>query len=131
MTLPDGRVDPADRDEVAAVVRGVLTAIGSAGLGDLLARLPGTTRQAAVPKGFLRAAVPERVLLGQQDVIEIGEGVVHLQVVGGVTLHRSALAPGEAPAVIAGLIARLTATMGSVEDTAAVLTAAKETTDRF
>lgn len=131
MPLPDGRVDPTAPDEVAAVLAAVQAAMGPAGLGDLLERLPGVVRQAGTPKGLFRAATPDRLWLGSQDVVALGTPLVHEQVVGGVVLHRAPLPPGTAPGVLARLVARLTSAAAATETASVALTAAREATDRF
>lgn len=98
MPLPDGRVDPASTAEVAAVLSAVHATMGDEGLADLLGRLPGVVREAGTPKGLFRAARPDRLWLGPEDVVALTTPLVHEQIVGGVILHRATLAPVRRPA---------------------------------
>lgn len=131
MPLPDGRVDPAAADEVAAVLGAVQTTMGAEGLADLLARLPGVVREAGRAKTMFRAATPDRIWLGPEDAIALAAPLVHEQVVGGVVLHRAALPAGTAPGALAGLVTRLTASTGATDAVSIALTAAREAAERF
>ena len=66
-SLPEGYVDPTDPIAVGAVLEATVRSAGLDAVTDLLARLPGTRTTAAVPKGFLRPAVPAAVWLGPES----------------------------------------------------------------
>ena len=66
-SLPEGYVDPTDPAAVGAVLQATVDFGGLDAVTDLLARLPGTRLTPAVPKGFLRPAVPGGVWLGSES----------------------------------------------------------------
>jgi hypothetical protein len=65
--LPEGYVDPTDPVAVGAVLDATARTAGLDAVSELLARLPGTRTEPAVPKGFLRPAVPAAVWLGPES----------------------------------------------------------------
>lgn len=127
MAIPDGWVDPASTEQVAAVLRAVQTGSGLSALGDLIGRLPGVVRVPAVSGGLFRRETPERVWLGSENALSLGRELVHEHIVGGVVLHRQVLTAGQAPELLAGLVVRHVSDVGSIEDASAVLTAARDT----
>lgn len=131
MPLPDGRVDASSAAEVTGVLGAVHRAMGAEGLADLLQRLPGVTYRAGRPGGLFRSATPAEYWLGTEDVLTLEPQLVHAQVVNGVVLHRTTLAPGVAPATIAGLVVRLVTQMGSADEASVALTAARDTVEGF
>jgi hypothetical protein len=128
--IPEGYVDPTDPSAVASVVRATVATAGLDAVTDLLARLPGTKVTPAVPKGFLRGAVPAAVWLGPESCWSCTEPPTLLHVVGGVVLRREVIEPGEAPGALARVVADLVRRTGEVADAAAVLTAARDVADR-
>jgi hypothetical protein len=125
-SLPEGYVDPGDPEAVAAVVRATVETGGLVAVGDLLARLPGTSTTAEVPKGFLRAGVPASIWLGPEHCWSATEPPTLLHVVNGVVLHREAVDPGEAGPLLGRIVAELVRRTGAVADASAVLTAARD-----
>ena len=128
--LPEGYVDPTDAAAVAAVVGATVASAGLDAVTDLLARLPGTRVTPAVPKGFLRAAVPGAVWLGPENCWSCTDPPTLLHVVGGVVLHREVVEPGEAASALGRVVADLVRRTGAVGDAAAVLTAARDVAER-
>jgi hypothetical protein len=125
--LPEGYVDPRDLPRVTAIVAAVVGATGVAGVLQLLARIPGIRIEEGTPRRFLRAEVPPAAWLGPENQLVVdGDGLVHRQVVGGITLHRARLTRADLPAVVARLIAATVADAGSVADASAALTAMEE-----
>lgn len=131
MTLPDGYVDPDDLATVAGVIDRVVRTMGPEGLGDLLARMPGTRVEPAVPGRRFRPATPASVQVGQEHLIVLSEPVTYAQVVGGIVLHRDQLTPAEVGPVVARLVATLAREQGSVTEVAAALTAVRGATESF
>jgi hypothetical protein len=127
--LPEGYVDPTDPEAVAAVVRSTVQASGLAGVTDLVARLPGVRLAAAVPKGFLRPAVPAAIWLGTDYCWSATDPPTLLHVVNGVVLHRDPVEPVEAPDVLGRLVPDLVRRTGARDDASAVLTAARDVAD--
>lgn len=129
--VPEGYVDPLDRDDVAAVLAGTQSAMGVGGVADLLVRLPGVRRAEGTPKGFLRAATPATVWLGPEDALVLSDPPAYHHIVGGVALHHEPLPPGLLAGVVARLVAQWTVENGTRTESAAVLTAAREVLDRL
>jgi hypothetical protein len=127
--LPEGYVDPADPAAVADVVRAVVTSGGVGAVTDLVARLPGVRLAAAVPKGFLRPAVPAAIWLGTEYCWSATDPPTLLHVVNGVVLHRDPVEPGEAPEVLGRLVPELVRRTGARDDASAVLSAARDVAD--
>jgi hypothetical protein len=125
-SLPDGYVDPTDPAAVAAVLQATVAFGGLDAVTDLLARLPGTRVTPAVPKGFLRPAVPAAVWLGSESCWSCTDPPTLLQVVGGVVLHREEVAPGEAAEALTRVVTDLVRRTGGAGDASAVLTAARD-----
>ena len=128
---PQGYVDPADHQQVAAVLAAVLRTLGVPGLGDLLGRIPGSRLEPARPGGFLRAAVPASVWLTADHQLVLTDPVEHAHVVGGVVLARDTLPPGRLPDVVARLLVSAVVEQGSQAEAAVVLTAARESAERL
>lgn len=128
MPLPDGRVDAASTDEVAAVLGSVITSMGTEGLLDVLGRVPGVTIQPGRPGGLFRKAEPLLCWVGPEDRLVVAGQLLHEQVVRGVVLHSAALPPGTAPATIARLLVRHVAQMAAYDDASIALTGAREAT---
>ena len=128
---PEGFVDPSDEQQVAAVVGSVLQALGIAGLGDLLGRIPGSRVEPARPGGLFRRAEPGSVWLSAEHQLLLTDPVVHVHVVGGVALARDPLPAGRLPDAVARLLVRSVADRGSQSEAAVVLTAARESTERL
>jgi hypothetical protein len=124
--LPEGYVDPEDAAEVTAVIAATVSFGGLEAVGDLLARLPGTTTTPAVTKGLLRRAVPAAVWLGPENCWSMSRPPTLLHVVGGVVLHREVVEPGTAATLLGRVVADLVRRTGSVADGSAVLTAARD-----
>jgi hypothetical protein len=127
--LPEGYVDPTDPEAVAAVVRSTVQVSGLAAVTDLVARLPGVRLAAAVPKGFLRPAVPAAIWLGTEYCWSATDPPTLLHVVGGVVLHRDPVEPVEAQDVLGRLVPDLVRRTGARDDASAVLTAARDVAD--
>ena len=125
-SLPDGFVDPTDVAAVAAVLTATVDAGGLGSVTDLLARLPGTRVVPEVPKGFLRAGVPQAVWLGAETCWSSTDPPTLLHVVGGVVLSRTPVEPGDVAGALARLVSDLARRTGAVADAAAVLTAARD-----
>jgi hypothetical protein len=123
---PVDPVNPLDADQVAPVLAGTRDLMGAGGLGDLLSRLPGAERRPGQPGRLFRAATPDAVWLGREDVLVLTDPPVHQHVVGGVVLQRAALAPAQTGAVLARLVVALVRDQGSVEEAATVLTTARD-----
>jgi len=128
--LPEGYVDPTDPAAVGAVLQATVDTAGMPGVTDLLGRLPGTRLQPAVPKGFLRAAVPAAVWLGAESCWSGTDPPTLLHVVGGVVLHRDVVEPGQVAAALSRVIADLVGRTGAVGDASAALTAARDVAAR-
>jgi hypothetical protein len=124
--LPEGYVDPADPLAVAAVISAVVSSSGIDAVTDLVARLPGVRLAAAVPKGFLRPAVPAAIWLGTEYCWSATDPPTLLHIVGGVVLHRDPVEPGEAPEILGRLVPELVRRTGARDDASAVLTAARD-----
>lgn len=124
-------VDPYDAGQVAAVVEGTTLLMGTDGVLDLLARLPGVRVVAGEPRRLFHPAVPGAVWVGTEHLLTMTDPLVHEHRVGGVALRRAALAPGELATVVAGLVISLTRAQGSQAETAAVLTAARDVLGRL
>jgi hypothetical protein len=124
--LPEGFVDPTDPAAVGAVLDATVAGAGLDAVTDLLSRLPGTRTTAAVPKGFLRAAVPAAVWLGPESCWSGTQPPTLLQVVGGVVLHRTEIHPGDVAEALSRVIADLVRRTGATADASAVLTAARD-----
>jgi hypothetical protein len=129
--VPEGYVDPLDRDVVATLLAATQSAMGVEGVADLLMRLPGVRRTAGTPKGFLRPATPDTVWLGPEDAFVLTDPPAYHHVVGGVALHHEPLPPGLLAGVVARLVAQWTVDTGTRAESAAVLTAAREVLDRL
>ena len=125
-SLPEGYVDPTDPMAVGAVLDATVRSAGLDAVTDLLARLPGTRTMAAVPKGFLRQAVPAAVWLGQESCWSCTTPPTLLHVVGGVVLHRSEIHPGDVADALGQVLADLVRRTGEVADASAALTAARD-----
>jgi len=125
-SLPEGYVDPTDPVAVAAVLQATVDASGTDAVTDLLARLPGIRQTPAVPKGFLRAAVPAAIWLGAENCWSCTEPPTLLHVVGGVVLHREVVEPGEVAGALSRVIADLVRRTGALGDASAALTAARD-----
>jgi len=124
--LPPEYVDPTDLAAVVEVVRATVATGGLGSVTDLLTRLPGVRTTAAVPRGFLRPAVPAAVWLGTESCWSCTEPPTLLHVVNGVVLHREVVEPGEAPQLLGRVIADLVRRTGAIADASAVLTAARD-----
>jgi hypothetical protein len=125
-SLPDGYVDPTDAPAVGAVLDAVVRTAGVDAVTDLLQRLPGTRTTAAVPRGFLRPAVPTAVWLGPESCWSCTSPPTLLHVVGGVVLHRAEIQPGDVAGALGGVVAELVRRTGEVADASATLTAARD-----
>jgi hypothetical protein len=125
-SLPDGYVDPTDPAAVGAVLQATVDFGGLDAVTELLARLPGIRVAPAVPKGFLRAAVPAAIWLGSESCWSCTSPPTLLQVVGGVVLHRQVIEPGEVAAALTGVVTDLVRRTGGVGDASAALTAARD-----
>jgi hypothetical protein len=124
--LPEGYVDPTDPAAVGAVLSATVAGAGLDAVTDLLARLPGTRTTPAVPKGFLRPAVPAAVWLGAEHCWSETDPPTLLHVVGGVVLHRAEVAPGDVADALGRVIADLVRRTGAAADASAALTAARD-----
>lgn len=124
--LPEGYVDPTDPAAVADVVRSVVSSGGLDSVTDLVGRLPGVRRVPAVPKGFLRPAVPAAIWLSTEYCWSATEPPTLLHVVNGVVLNHDPVEPGEAPEVLGRLVPELVRRTGALGDASAVLTAARD-----
>jgi hypothetical protein len=132
VTTPEPYVDPADVSAVAEVLAGTLQLMGPAGLGDLLARLPGVRVVPATPARLFRPAAEGGVWVGPEHLVRLdATPVVDQHVVGGVVLQRSVVPPARVPGVLAALVVDLARDEGTAEETAVVLTAAREVIDRL
>jgi hypothetical protein len=125
-SLPDGFVDPTDPVAVGAVLDATVRAAGLDAVTDLLARLPGTRTTPAVPRGFLRPAVPAAVWLGPESCWSCTSPPTLLHVVGGVVLHRAEIHPGEVAEALGRVVADLVRRTGASADASAALTAARD-----
>jgi hypothetical protein len=125
-SLPEGYVDPTDPAAVAAVLRATVDFGGLDAVTELLARLPGTRLAPAVPKGFLRPAVPAAVWLGTESCWSCTAPPTLLQVVGGVVLHRQEVEAGDVAEALTRLVTDLVRRTGAVGDASAALTAARD-----
>lgn len=125
-SLPEGYVDPTDPAAVGTVLRATVDFGGLDAVSELLARLPGTRLTAAVPKGFLRAAVPAAIWLGSETCWSCTAPPALLQVVGGVVLHRRVIEPGEVAEALSRVVTDLVRRTGGVGDASAALTAARD-----
>ncbi len=123
---PLAPVDPLDVRQVAEVLGRTLTLMGSAGVGDLLARLPGARSVAGTTGRLFRPAVAGAVWLGAEHQLVLSDPVVHQHVVGGVVLQRRPLAPAELGPAVAPLVAALARSQGDLEEAATVLTVARD-----
>jgi hypothetical protein len=103
--LPDGFVDPLDRDQVTAVLAAVRASLDQRGLLDLLARLPGLTVDPGRPGKLLRAAVAPSIT-GGDDVVRLATPVIREHVVGGVVLSRTPVPASGLATVLAGMVCR-------------------------
>ncbi len=130
-TPPEGFVDPSDERQVAAVLGTVLKALGIAGLGDLLGRIPGSRVEDRQPRRLFKRAVPSSVWLSSQHQLLLNDPVVHVHVVGGVVLARDSLPAGRLPEAVARLLVAAIADQGSQPEATVVLTAARESTERL
>jgi hypothetical protein len=127
----DGPVDPLDAAQVAPVLAGTRDLMGTAGLADLLGRLPGAVHRPGRPGRLLRAASPEAVWLGPEDLLELTEPPVHRHVVGGVVLQRTPLTPAQLGPSLARLVVALVGSQGAVAEATTVLTAARDVLARL
>jgi hypothetical protein len=125
-SLPEGYVDPTDPAAVGSVLQATVDFGGLDAVTDLLARLPGTRLTPAVPKGFLRAAVPASIWLGPESCWSCTTPPTLLQVVNGVVLHRQYLEPGEVASALTRVVTELVRRTGGVGDASAALTAARD-----
>jgi hypothetical protein len=125
-SLPEGYVDPTDPAAVGAVLQATVDFGGLDAVTDLLARLPGTRVAPAVPKGFLRQAVPMAIWLGPESCWSCTAPPTLLQVVGDVVLHRRVIDPGEVAASLTRVVTDLVRRTGGVNDASAALTAARD-----
>ncbi|NYD40242.1 hypothetical protein [Nocardioides panaciterrulae] len=128
---PEGYVDPTDEQQVTAVLASVLRALGVPGLGDLIGRIPGSRVEAARPGGLFRAAVPASVWLDAEHQLVLTDPAVLAHVVGGVVLARDPLPPGRLPGALAPLLVTTVLDQGSQPEAAVVLTAARESSERW
>lgn len=124
--MSEPSVDPQDADQVAAVVEDTRRLMGYDGVVDLLARLPGVELVPGHPKRRFHPAVAATVSVGPEHLLAMSEPVLHQHVVGGIVLQRSVVPPGELPRLLAVLVGSLCVRQGSQQETAAVLTAARE-----
>jgi len=122
-------VDPLDVRQVEGVLVAAQRLMGTDGVLDLLARLPGVDVVAGTPGRFLRAGTPSAVWVGPDQRLLLTEPVVHEHVVSGVVLAHDAVPPGRLGAVLAPLVVALTRAQGSHDATALALTAAREALD--
>jgi hypothetical protein len=123
--LPDGFVDPLDRDQVSAVLAAVRASLDQGGLLDLLARLPGLTVDPGRPGKLLRAAVAPSIT-GGDDVVRLATPVIREHVVGGVVLSRTPVPASGLATVLAGMVCRAVRRDGTREDVSVALTAARD-----
>jgi hypothetical protein len=121
-----GDVDPTDPAAVAEVLDATVGSGGLSAVGDLLARLPGTRRTDAVPRGLLRAEVPGTVWLGAEWCWSMTDPPTLLHVIGDVVLHRAPMEPGLVAAALSRPIAELVRRTGAVADASIVLTVARD-----
>lgn len=128
---PEGFTDPSDQQQVAAVLATVVRELGVGGLGDLLGRLPGSRLEAARPGGVFKRAEPASVWLGAEHQLVLTDPVVHVHAVGGVVLARDPLPPGRLPDVVARLLVAAVADQGAQAEAATVLSAARESAERW
>ena len=124
-------VDPQDTGQVAAVLGDTMRLMGYDGVLDLLARLPGVELLPGHPQRLFRTGVPASLAVGPEHLLSTSEPVTHQHVVAGVVLQRSVVPPGELVGVLAELVATLSRRQGSSQETAAVLTAAREVVGRL
>jgi hypothetical protein len=125
-SLPDGYVDPTDASAVGAVLDATARTAGLDAVTDLLLRLPGIRSTPAVPRGFLRPAVPAAVWLGPDSCWSCTTPPTLLHVVGGVVLHRAEIQPGDVADALGRVVADLVRRTGGVADASAALTAARD-----
>jgi hypothetical protein len=120
-----GMVDLADREQLLATVRRVVSALGVEPVLELVATVPGVAVVPGRPRGLLRGATPATV--GYDDrvlVLEHHRPALH-HVVGGIRLDSAPVADVAEP--LAALIAR---TAGAVrDDVTARLTALRDAVD--
>ena len=129
---PEGPVDPYDVRQVAEVLTATLRVIGTDGLLDLLLRLPGVRLVPGTPARLFRPAVESGLWLGPEHFVSLSpDAAVHQHVVGGVVLQRAALSPADLPRVLAGLVTALTRAQDSADETALVLSAARDVVGRL
>lgn len=128
---PEEFVDPTEVPQVATVLHAVLTTLGVLGLGDLLARFPGTRIEVARASGRFRRALPASVWLSPEHQVVLTDPVVHIHIVGGVVLARDELPAGRLPEAIARLLTKVIADQGSQAEAAVILTAAQESCIRL
>jgi hypothetical protein len=129
--MSEAPVDPYDAGQVARVVEGTLRLMGTGGVLDLLARLPGVVLVPAGRRGLWRPATPAAVLVGAEHRLTVTEPVVHEHTVGGVVLRRTEVPPGQLPGLVAGLVVALTHAQGSGPESGVVLSAAREVLGRL
>jgi hypothetical protein len=128
--LPDGYVDPTDAAAVGAVLDATVRTAGLDAVTDLLVRLPGTRSTPAVPRGFLRPAVPAAVWLGPESCWSCTSPPTLLHVVGGVVLHRTEVHPGDVAEALGRVVADMVRRSGAVADASAALSAARDVAAR-
>jgi hypothetical protein len=125
-SLPDGYVDPTDALAVGAVLDATVRTAGIEAVTELLVRLPGTRSTPAVPRGFLRPAVPAAVWLGPESCWSCTSPPTLLHVVGGVVLQRAEIQPGDVAEALGRVVAEMVRRTGAVADASAALTAARD-----
>ena len=124
-------VDPGDAAQVAEVLHATRELMGSDGLLDLLARLPGTRVRTGRPRSRWRAGTPTEVWLGEDFRLVVGEPLLLHHVVSGVTLAQDRLLPAETGTRLAERVVALTRDQGSQSEASVVLTAARDVAGRL
>ena len=123
--LPAGFVDPLDVEAVTAVLRVAASRLGTGGLVDLLAQIPGVRIERGRPGGVLRRAVPARLQSGEQ-VIVLSEPAVTEHIVGGIVLSHQPVSPVDLPALLARVVGEAVSFSGQGADASVALTSARD-----
>ena len=124
-------VDAADPAQVAPVVARTVALMGTGGLADLLARLPGTRTVPGTPGRLFKPAVPPTAWIGPEDQLVLTDPVVHQHVVGGVVLARTTLSPADLGPTVARLVTAAARAEASYDEASAVLTATADALARL
>lgn len=99
--------------------------LGTDGLVNLLAQVPGVQITPGRPGGVLRRAQPARLRSGE-DVIVLAEPAVVEHAVGGIVLSHQQVAPVALPGVLARVVRDAVAFSGRTADASVALTSARD-----